>query len=53
MDADLRPWDKTGGAKQPLTSFYEKARVWVYRDFNMNSPTMPDDWPDFIAPRTR
>jgi hypothetical protein len=52
-DHDLQPWDSLRGAKQPLTSFYHEARVWVYGDFDMTLPARPDDWPDFIAPATR
>jgi hypothetical protein len=53
MDADLQPWDNSGGAKQPLTDLYDDARVWVYGDFNLSSPPMPSGWPDFIPPSTR
>jgi hypothetical protein len=38
LDGDLQPWDKKGAAKQPLTSLYDRARVWVYQDFSMNYP---------------
>jgi len=36
LDGDLQPWDKEGASKQPLTSLYDRARVWVYQDFSMN-----------------
>lgn len=53
MDADLQPWDNSGGAKQPLTSLYDKARVWVYGDFNMTPPERPNGWSATIPPSTR
>lgn len=39
LDGDLQPWDKKGASKQPLTSLYDRARVWVYQDFSMNYPS--------------
>jgi hypothetical protein len=33
IDADLQPWDKRGGSKQPLMGLYDAADVWVYGDF--------------------
>jgi hypothetical protein len=30
-DHDLQPWDKLSGAKQPLTSLYNKARLGLWR----------------------
>ncbi len=33
IDADLQPWDKRGGSKQPLRDLYDAAGVWVYGDF--------------------
>ena len=33
IDADLQPWDKRGGSKQPLMDLYDAAGVWVYGDF--------------------
>lgn len=44
-DADLQPWDKRGEAKRPLTDLYDAAQVWVYGDFDLNSPERPDHWP--------
>jgi hypothetical protein len=38
LDWDLRPWDKNGGTKQPLTALYDSAGVWVYSDFTMENP---------------
>lgn len=39
LDGDLQPWDKKGTSKQPLTSLYDRARVWVYQDFSMDYPS--------------
>jgi hypothetical protein len=46
IDTDLQPWNKKGKAKQPLTSLYDAAFVWVYGDFDMRTPERPDDWPE-------
>jgi len=46
LDSDLQPWDKDRRAKQPLTGFYEKARIWVYGDFSLQSPEKPPGWPN-------
>jgi predicted nucleic acid-binding protein len=45
LDGDLQPWDKNGRPKQPLTSLYDQAQIWVYGDFAMKSPERPLDWP--------
>jgi len=44
-DSDLQPWDKVGDAKEPLTSLYDRSSVWVYQDFLLEKPEMPEDWP--------
>jgi hypothetical protein len=46
LDSDLQPWDKNGEAKQPLTSLYDSAHVWVYGDFALRSPERPETFPD-------
>jgi hypothetical protein len=46
LDGDLQPWDKNGRAKQPLTSLYEAAGVWVYGDFAMESPARRTGFPE-------
>lgn len=46
IDADLQAWDKRGDAKEPLTTLYDDARLWVYGDFDMSAPERPDGWPD-------
>jgi hypothetical protein len=44
LDADLQPWDKQGKRKEPLTSLYDAAGVWVYGDFVLKTPQRPDGW---------
>jgi hypothetical protein len=44
-DSDLQPWDKTGAAKEPLVRLYDQAAIWVYGDFLMQRPQMPEIWP--------
>ena len=46
LDSDLRPWDKNGRAKQPLTSLYDSAHLWVYGDFAMESPRRRPTFPE-------
>jgi hypothetical protein len=45
VDSDLQPWDKTGEAKEPLVRLFENASIWVYGDFLMQRPEMPQNWP--------
>jgi hypothetical protein len=49
IDAGLQPWDKRGDAKRPLTDLYDAVQVWVYGDFDLNSPERPDRWPTEIG----
>lgn len=44
-DSDLQPWDKLGNAKEPLVSYYDQAAIWVFQDFLLEKPEMPEDWP--------
>jgi predicted nucleic acid-binding protein len=44
VDSDLQPWDRTGEAKEPLVRLYAQASIWVYGDFLMQRPKMPEDW---------
>jgi hypothetical protein len=44
-DRDLQPWAERGNAKQPLARLYDEAHVWVYGDFELESPERPADWP--------
>jgi anion-transporting ArsA/GET3 family ATPase len=44
-DSDLQPWDRTGEAKEPLVTLYNQLGIWVYSDFLMRAPTMPEPWP--------
>jgi hypothetical protein len=46
LDSDLQPWDKNGRNKQPLTALYNSAHLWVYGDFDMESPLRPRTFPD-------
>jgi hypothetical protein len=43
-DSDLQPWDKQGATKEPLASLYDQAAIWVYQDFLLEKPGMPEDW---------
>jgi predicted nucleic acid-binding protein len=45
LDGNLQPWDKLGNAKRPLTQLYDDAGVWVYGDFELESPERLVDWP--------
>jgi hypothetical protein len=44
LDSHLQPWDKDRRLKQPLTEFYDKARIWVYGDFSLQAPEKPANW---------
>jgi predicted nucleic acid-binding protein len=44
LDSDLQPWDKGRNRKERLAGLYDKARIWVYRDFLLQAPAKPDDW---------
>jgi hypothetical protein len=44
LDSDLQPWDKHGKRKEPLTSLYDVAGIWVYSDFVLKSPPRPENW---------
>jgi predicted nucleic acid-binding protein len=43
LDADLQPWGKHRERKEPLGTWYDRAKIWVYGDFNVPEP--PDPWP--------
>lgn len=45
-DADLQPWDKAGNSKEKLVKLYDDACIWVYQDFLLEKPTMPQGWPN-------
>ncbi len=49
-DSDLQPWDKLGEPKQPLVTFYDQASIWVYQDFLLEKPDMPERWPPANKP---
>jgi predicted nucleic acid-binding protein len=44
-DSDLQPWDKTGELKEPLVRLYGQAAIWVYGDFRLQRPEIPQNWP--------
>ena len=46
LDGDLQPWDKNGRSKEPLTSLYDSAGVWVYGDFAMENPPRRTTFPE-------
>lgn len=46
LDSDLQPWDRDGNPKEPLVSMYKQAAIWVYRDFLLERPEMPESWPN-------
>jgi hypothetical protein len=46
LNGHLRPWDKNGRSKQPLTALYDAAGVWVYRDFAMENPPKRPGFPE-------
>ncbi len=33
LDSDLQPWNKDRNPKERLAELYDKAHIWVYRDF--------------------
>lgn len=45
LDGDLQPWDSNGNIKPALAGLYDDARIWVYGDFSMTSPSRPETWP--------
>jgi predicted nucleic acid-binding protein len=45
LDSELQPWDKDSRPKQPLAGLYDRARVWVYGDFLLQSPEKLASWP--------
>jgi hypothetical protein len=45
LDSDLQPWDKRNNKKDELADLYDRARVWVYGDFLLETPAIPADWP--------
>lgn len=51
LDSDLQPWDKARHPKPKLTELYDRANVWVYSDYLLLAPGMPDGWYQRDAPR--
>lgn len=48
LDSDLQPWGKEA-PKEKLTQLYDEAKVWVYGDFLLANPRMPENWPQLEA----
>ena len=44
LDSDLQPWNKDRNPKERLAELYDKAHIWVYRDFLLQAPAKPADW---------
>ncbi len=44
LDSDLQPWGPAGPRKETLTKLYDDALIWVYGDFLLANPAMPEDW---------
>lgn len=44
-DSDLQPWDRRGDSKEPLVNLYDNLGIWVYGDFLLEQPKMPENWP--------
>ena len=44
LDSDLQPWDGNDNRKHRLADLYDKAGIWVYRDFLLETPEKPADW---------
>jgi hypothetical protein len=44
-DGDLQPWNKNGEPIPELAKLYDAVGVWVYGDFLLQTPPMPQDWP--------
>jgi hypothetical protein len=45
LDSHLQPWDGDNRPKKSLTELYDKARIWVYGNFLLQSPEKPAGWP--------
>jgi hypothetical protein len=44
LDSDLQPWDKNRQVKPKLTELYDRANIWVYGDYLLQAPEMPERW---------
>jgi hypothetical protein len=51
-DSDLQPWDKLGATKEPLASLYNETAIWVYQDFLLERPEMPEGFPSVVNPES-
>ncbi len=45
LDKDLQPWDKDFKRTPPLADLYDRARVWVFGNFELTKPGRPPGWP--------
>ncbi len=45
LNSDLQPWDKTRQPKKALKELYDRARVWIFGDYVMQTPPRPKGWP--------
>jgi len=43
-DKGLQPWDEHGNAKPPLRAAFDRAHIWVYRDFTLTEPQRRKDF---------
>jgi hypothetical protein len=43
LDADRQCWDRRGNPRPDLQALYDQAGVWVYGDFELRSPSRPED----------
>jgi hypothetical protein len=41
-DGDLQPWDKENRRRSQLGDLYDSNAIWVYGDFEMESPVRPE-----------
>ncbi len=44
LDSDLQPWDRSRHLKPKLTELYDRANIWVYGDYLLQTPKMPAGW---------
>jgi len=44
LDSNLQPWGKDA-PKEKLAQLYDESKIWVYGDFLLANPPMPENWP--------
>jgi predicted nucleic acid-binding protein len=52
VKAEIQPWDKLGARKEPLASLYDQTAIWVYQDFLLERPEMPEGFPSVANPES-